>query len=77
MEGLNRTPIGFACDFRSIPKAGAECYQSIWSQGGECRTCYVEGCYRRGMTQSQVDADNAKLVRQVHSGLGGRDSGAV
>jgi len=44
-----------------------ECNLAVWSRGRECRTCR-QRCYRQGWRQSEVDADNKRLVQRRRCG---------
>lgn len=48
--------------FLSVPTKGAECRESVWSEGRACRKCDHPTCHRRGMTAAQAGENNAELV---------------
>ena len=51
-----------------VPGKDGECPEAVWSQGRACRKCEHPSCYRVGWGKSNVDADNARLVRENCNG---------
>ena len=58
-------PLVHVCFMRAEP-GERECWTAIWSQGRDCKTCWIK-CYRAGWEKARVDADNRRLVRLENS----------
>ena len=54
---------GFVCVGSQHEPGETECREMIWSAGRACKKCKVK-CYRADWSESEVRADNAKLVRE-------------